>query len=365
MINNRYPVYRITKKDLFRAGKILRDDYNTLPSTEWNNAYDLLGKWRVMHAYPLNTFQANIRSVLKRLHLDSKAIIAQRLKRLPSILSKLNRFPYMRKERMQDIGGIRIILPSIDDVYNVSNFLKSLKWKHVLCREKDYIKEPQNSGYRSIHLIYKYNNAQAPSEFQGLYVEIQIRTRLQHVWATAVETIGTFIEHSLKSSQGPQEWLDYLKLASVVLAIEEGTQVPSGFKTNASFLVQQLHAQTINLNAFSMLDTFHRAVRFNEARKFKNKYILLQLDVANNIGFAWTFNQNELAKANNAYGQFEKERIRNRDAVLVSSSSLSDLRKAYPNYFNDASSFIKQLSKIFKKYNLPEISIPNTYSGDK
>ena len=230
MDKDKLPIYKISKAELFKAGEILRDEYNLFSSTKWDDAYDLLGKWRAMHAYPLNTFQASIRSTLKKLSLDKKAVVAQRLKRLHSISLKLARLPNMRLERMQDIGGIRIILPSINDVYRVHDALKKSKWKHRLRREKDYISEPRESGYRSVHMIYENNNMQAPPEFQGLHVEIQIRTKLQHVWATTVETIGTFIEHSLKSSQGPQEWLDYLALASAVFAHEEGTQVPIAFE---------------------------------------------------------------------------------------------------------------------------------------
>ncbi len=45
-----------------------------------------------------------------------------------------------------------------------------------------------------------------------LLIELQLRTRLQHEWATAVETMGTFLQSSLKSSQGPEEWLDFFSL---------------------------------------------------------------------------------------------------------------------------------------------------------
>lgn len=360
MDKNKLPIYKISKAELFRAGEILRDEYDSFLSTKWDQAYELLGKWRAMHAYPLNTFQANIRSILKKLALDKKAIVAQRLKRLHSIVLKLSRFPNMRLERMQDIGGIRIILPSISDVYKVRTALKNSRWKHRLCREKDYIADPQKSGYRSFHMIYANNNIQAPPEFQGLYVEIQIRTRLQHIWATTVETIGTFIQHSLKSSQGPKEWLDYLALASAVFAGEEETKVSISFETySTTELVSMLHKRTVELNAFSILNAFHRAVQINQTKRFKNKYILLKLDIEQHIGHITLFNQNKFEEASYEYGIFEKKRNRNQDAVLVSSSSLNELRKAYPNYFNDASDFIKQLSKIFRKYNLPEIVVPN------
>lgn len=354
-----YPKYSIGKSELYRAGEILRSD--DFFSEEWSTSFEILSHWRAMHAYPLNTFQANIRGILKK--NGKKAIVAQRLKRLPSILLKLSRYPKMRLGRMQDIGGIRIILPTVNDVYFVINALKKSHWKHTLHNEKNYIEEPQKSGYRSFHLIYAYNNQQAPKEYQGLHVEIQVRTRLQHIWATAVETIGTFVAHSLKSSQGPQAWLDYLKLVSAIFAIEEKTPLPPDFQVETpQQLVSKLYDQTIALKVFPSLDSFHRAMKFPDDKRFKNKFILLKLDIANNRGLATIFNQNNLEEATFQYSEFERNKKDNEDAVLVSSSSLKELKKAYPNYFIDSGDFLKQLNRIFKNYGLAEIVIPHTNS---
>ena len=60
-------------------------------------------------------------------------------------------------------------------------------------------------------------------------IELQIRTRLQHAWATAVETMGIFIDHSLKSSQGPQDWLDFFSLVGNAFAYIEGSPTLSKY----------------------------------------------------------------------------------------------------------------------------------------
>lgn len=349
-----FPKYSITGGELSRAGEILRSNHNEL-TEEWEDAFELLSRWRAMHAYPLNTFQAGIRSILNK--NKKEAIVAQRLKRLQSILLKLSRFREMRLGRMQDIGGIRIILSSVRDVYAVVNALKKARWKHELHNEKDYISSPQKSGYRSFHLIYKYRNQQAPEEYQGLHIEIQIRTRLQHIWATTVETIGTFIKHSLKSSQGPQEWLDYLRLVSAVFAIEEETEVPMNFSgRKARDLVRQLQNETRRLKVFSRLDAFHKAVKSSTDKHFKNKFILLRLDVENSAAEVRIFNQKDLPLATKRYGEFEKKEKDINDMVLVASSSLKELKQAYPNYFVDSREFFRQLNRIFRKYGLDEIS---------
>ena len=43
------------------------------------------------------------------------------------------------------------------------------------------------SGYRGVHLIYRYNSDRK-TEYNTLLIEMQLRSQLQHAWATAVET---------------------------------------------------------------------------------------------------------------------------------------------------------------------------------
>jgi putative GTP pyrophosphokinase len=89
---------------------------------------------------------------------------------------------------MQDIGGLRIVLRELDYVYKMRDSILDSKFLHKLIRQDDYIKNPKKSGYRSLHLVYKYKNKYR-TDYDGLQVEIQLRTELQHIWATAVETM--------------------------------------------------------------------------------------------------------------------------------------------------------------------------------
>ncbi|WP_227677390.1 hypothetical protein [Psychrobacter ciconiae] len=61
---------------------------------EFVEAMYIMSQWRSLHSYPINTFQAMLRGKVKRLGFKSP-IIAQRLKRAPSIVRKLDRFPSM------------------------------------------------------------------------------------------------------------------------------------------------------------------------------------------------------------------------------------------------------------------------------
>lgn len=95
-----------SKKAVLRAGEMLI--YNDAKTEDRWEALDVLSDWRAVHAYPTHALLILLRtSVLK---VDGDAIIVRRLKRTPSILKKLARFPDMKLHRMQDIGGCRAVV---------------------------------------------------------------------------------------------------------------------------------------------------------------------------------------------------------------------------------------------------------------
>jgi putative GTP pyrophosphokinase len=86
-----------TKGQINRAGQILvNPESYSLEERYW--ADTVLANWRACHGYPINTFQALLRLRLKS--IDKNAIVAQRMKRAPSIILKLQRFEGMNLARM-------------------------------------------------------------------------------------------------------------------------------------------------------------------------------------------------------------------------------------------------------------------------
>jgi hypothetical protein len=67
---------------------------NHISTEELSRLFRRIDNWRSSHSYPLNIFQAGLRTRAKQ--VDGRAVVAQRLKRFPSILAKLKRFPDMR-----------------------------------------------------------------------------------------------------------------------------------------------------------------------------------------------------------------------------------------------------------------------------
>ena len=155
-------------------------------------ALGVVNNWRASHSVPLNAVRANLRNHVVA-ESGEEALIAQRFKRLSSIEAKLRRSRHMQLARMQDVGGCRAVLPSTGSVRNVVRRFERSRTNHELLRRYDYMTQPRASGYRGVHLVYGYRTKRERNTvYNGMRIEIQLRSRLQHAWATAVETVDTF-----------------------------------------------------------------------------------------------------------------------------------------------------------------------------
>src|SRR5437588_8744849 len=95
-----------------RAGRTYVDGNSSVEDREM--ALAIINNWRSSHSYPLNALQAVLRT--KVIKVDADPTVAQRIKRLPSIRHKLERFEGMNLSRMQDIGGCRAVLSDVAKV---------------------------------------------------------------------------------------------------------------------------------------------------------------------------------------------------------------------------------------------------------
>lgn len=343
----------ISKQEINRAGRILAE--NRPNGITISDAIDLVDQWRACHAYPINTFQSTLRRKLKK--FSNEPLVAQRLKRMPTIIEKLHRFQNMQLARMQDIGGIRAVLDSIHDVYLLADEYKDKsRFEHELMGDgKDYIKSPRNEdGYRSLHLIYKYKNKINP-EYDGLLVELQIRTKLQHSWATAVETMGTFLGQALKSRQGDKEWLDFFALVSSAFASMENTELlPRHEKMSQKEIFQAITKMNDELKVLEKIRGYSIAV--NEINKKGSSetgwsYHLIILNSLEKTVQIKPYKRGSINQATEDYAKIEAEATKGKkiEAVLVSAGPLSVLKQAYPNFFLDISDFVARIGYIIEE----------------
>lgn len=119
--------------------------------------------------------------------------IESRIKRPLSIVDKLKRYGEpvnveSIERSLNDVAGIRVICPFIDDIYSVADMLLSQD-DITLIKKKDYIENPKPNGYRSLHLIPEvpvfFSNQKKP-----MRVEVQIRTIAMDFWSS--------VDHQLK-----------------------------------------------------------------------------------------------------------------------------------------------------------------------
>ena len=336
-----------SKSEIDRAAAVLTSWWKGKTIDRLGHYFMIVENWRTSHAYPLNAFQNNLRSRSRR--VEDGVIVAQRLKRFISTMNKLTREPNMKLSQMQDLGGCRAILSSTD---SVESLLALYRGKRGLLFDSesalkcyDYIRNPKPDGYRGIHIIGRYiARSESHERWNHQRIEIQLRSRLQHAFATAVETVTTFTREPLKFGAGPTEWRRFFALMGSVLALREGTPLVADTPHNEENLVRELKTTARALRVKQRLRGWATALRRIPRQNIKGfKWLLLVLDLKENtirvVGYS------NRKKGLEALGQIEQDlNIRdNLDAVLVGVNSAQYLRTAYPNYYADTTEFLTAL----------------------
>jgi hypothetical protein len=337
-----------THNQIDRAGKSFFNQ--KLPVEDRAQAIRQIWEWRGAHGYPLNALHITLRN--RALKVERSAFTAQRLKRLQSILRKLGRQTTMQMSQMQDVGGCRAIVSSMPRLQALLATYSDSPLRHELNKSRDYISEPKEDGYRSIHHMYRFSGKGSSLPWDKLRIEIQMRTRLQHAWATAVETVDAFTDEDLKFGKGTSKWRRFFKLmGSVHASIEKTTNVPG---TPARLFTLQDEVQTLE-RELQVIRRLRSYINLTEhiTRKQKDAprdwYLLQMLPDERRVavrGYAQSdFNQAQrhLAEAERAFQGTKNQ------AVLIATTSLTEMRKAYPNYFADTTYFTSVLEKFVRK----------------
>jgi len=318
-----------------KGGKLTKDEVN-----------DALRYFRYIHQHPMLLFRHTIDRKLKKNGVE--ALVSQRLKRIPSIIKKLKIQKTMRLSRMQDIGGLRIVVNTVSEVYLIRDEIKKAEqhgnFKFIFANEKDYIKSPQDSGYRSIHLVYKYEKG-IPSEKQ-CRVEVQIRTELHHSWATAVEVVGTYLNQPLKQSFGDARYLDIFKKISKLFVSLESISLESK-DINYKF-VTEVKDDIDNVKLLEKLENFNIIAKHLDDNA-QGQYALLKMDLRQNTIEITQYSKAKFKQANKDYLEMELDNNNKLvEIVLISMQDIQKLKQSYPNYFMDTAEFIKNLNILFK-----------------
>jgi len=347
-----------SRNQIDRAGEILINQMST-----WNEreeALEILDNWRAIHSYPMHVFKIRLKDKSK--NIDKKSLTAQRLKRVPAIIYKLQRKyngrpPTMKLSQMQDIAGCRAVLSNVTLAKKLyQDYYVKSDLKHKIVGEKDYITHPKNDGYRSIHVIYKYHSdKKGKKQYNGLLVEIQIRSKLQHIWATAIEIVDFFTRQAIKSNEGQEEWMEFFRLVSSTFALMENCPCVPNTPSDEQELYRQIKVKETELNVIKKMNGWTKGFDvFSKAEKSKPKiqFFLLELDIIGEklsiSGYPKRLEQKAITDYANAEKKYQGKK--EYDVVLVGADTKHELEKSYPNYFVDCKEFLESLQQIITKY---------------
>jgi ppGpp synthetase/RelA/SpoT-type nucleotidyltranferase len=335
-----YTPHPYSNTEVDKAVKNLLDE--NISQSDFQRYVKIFDEWRTSYAHPLLVMHVYMRN--KAIEIEPTSVVSQRLKRKESIFSKIRRFPDMRASRMQDIGGCRVIFKGTGSVYKMHEILRRAKFKHILQNHKDYIANPKESGYRGIHMVYKYIGKNTVDS--NVLIETQIRTHLQHLWATSVEAMSTFTQTPLKASHGAEEWLRFFQLASSLFAIEEKCPLVPGTPEDRAVIVSEINVLAEQHHLFVQLNAYNIAASL--ISKEKGDYYVLVLKHKEHKVYITPFLKKHLDMATEMYNNYENSEPEN-NVVMVSVDSVDALKKAYPNYFMNTKEFVTTLRGILKR----------------
>lgn len=327
-------IKQFSKRQIDKVGKVMR---GAKPSTtEYEDALAKLNDWRELHMPIMNSYYHKCLEIAEKFS-DPEIIVAARLKRMPTILDKIDRLPTMHLSQLQDVAGVRIIVRDIPELEKMSAELGALGPKYM----KDYIAEPKRTGYRGQHFVY---------EEEGMLVEVQLRTQLQHLWATTVETIDFFRGTAMKTRPGAQDpWLEFFELTSSIYAIVENSpKLPQHRDMDTKETLIALQDISEKNNIFEQILTYSKTNIINDDDIPAGvHYLILDTDVVDHRATILHYGQDEYSKAVDDYERMEDENQGN--IVLISIQGLKKAQSAYPNYFLNLKKFVEKAKLTIEK----------------
>ncbi len=286
-------------------------------------------EYRTSHKNLISEVFENLCNLSSKVH--GQTIVTYRLKRFESIIKKLDRYPKMKFSRMWDIGGCRCIVKNNSEVYRLANLIRT---KFNVKKEYDYIKKPQEEGYRSLHLF-------VTTEGSNRTIEIQIRNQKDHNWATLVEISDLIFDAGIKEYSKNKELLKFHYLLSKdVLTFSEKQEIAITLRKYKYFeKLNKIFARNNPIVREQWIKIKNQPIR--------KKYFLLEVTKENP----------PIIKSFETFGEAENEYFKaykiNENANIVlthlPTSNFSHLSVAYSNYILTFHSFLTDCLNILEE----------------
>lgn len=304
--------YMMTKGEIDRLGqrlgasKVVSDD-----------DLEMLQAYRQTFQDPVSRVFSFVLAAARK--IDRRCIVTFRIKRIDTIIEKLRRFQdnengRMNLSRMWDIAGCRCIfnLSSTDEIYRLQKAI--LDEYGYDSKINDHINPPKDSGYRALHIYVKDKQTQQP-------IEIQIRNKDHHNWATLVEIVDLLYGTKHKE-QGPSGKLGrFLCLYSKASDLSN-VEFSEMLKTEREMKVFERMSEVLTGNYINI----RRQWLMQNARG--NYYVIIANKTRSEIISYQTFREAETS-------YYEKYRA-NRDCNIVlthlNNPEFNQISMAYSNY---------------------------------
>ncbi len=315
----------LTKGEIDRLGNTIRNEYFNLS----DETLLTLQNYRTSHQTPLSIIFAILCKIAKITHHSS--IATYRIKRFESIINKLDRYGDMRFSRMWDIAGCRIILKDDEDVYKTIEKIKSNKDIQIV-KTNDYLKDPQQDGYKSVHLYIKHTSS-------NIIIEVQLRTLKNHDWATLVEITDLLFNTRLKEVGDDKELLNFHRLLSNIehLSISDKYQI---FKTLKNYNYFEKLSEVFSKNYLIV-----RKQWLQLESKSNHKYFLIEVD--NNTPTITSFSSSIEAEKK-YFEQYKAKALNNIVLTYLQNHNYELLTTAYANYILTFHNFLFECLQIIE-----------------
>lgn len=306
---------------------------------------------------------------LKKVNFSKQHLIASRNKRIETIISKLCRPEKPKLDRIHDIAGTRIIfenIKSLEDYIDILENTELVNFKEKINEDKNrynYIKNPKSDGYRSIHKVFYYSSNipystlnEKSFNLENKKIELQLRTRLQHIWATTVEIYDIINKSNIKTGTHnkleTKEGLFFKNCSLVFEGIESNDVEKIKININKIFRDKDLVEIYNRLKGIKNIKNIQLPKTLGSDEVF-----ILITDL--NKGKTTFFTTDPIEKndkqdtflINASYRRLEEKNTKGEYILLLLTlGDIKKLKNVYPNYFLNTNKFISILKKYKDKY---------------